>query len=508
MESIFPTLDKDLLKLLKSYNFLKANQNLAQLADDLSSFEKNLSQAEAKKLPLLQQITSELTATSTLLFQNYKSLLSLPKITNNKDNALTNFSSTTNQTQNPSKRKIRIFMDGVFDIIHSGHFNALRQGRKFGDILVVGVNSDADVEKAKGPTLMNVRERAALIAACKWVDEVVIDTPYTPTIELLDSLNIDFCSHGDDPCFNENGEDVYAEMKKQNRFKVFRRTEGISTTEIIGRLLMLSKESSLNQQQKNNANIKSLTDTSAEESKRNDVNTNESNAQEVLTSSNIISKSEDELFTRGPVVSSFLTTGWRLQEFCNNRFPKETDKVIYIDGAFDILHIGHIESLRKARELGNYLFVGVHDDATVNKHRGKNYPILNMQERVLNLLALKYVDDVVIGAPWKVTADIIKSLKIDLVVQGTQHKWDKEQEFGSQSSCNDLSAEDSLNAEDPYAVPKKLGIYQEILSEFDLTNDVLVQRLIERRENYIKKYQNKAKKEEDYYKQKEYVSEV
>ena len=131
-----------------------------------------------------------------------------------------------------------------------------------------------------------------------------------------------------------------------------------------------------------------------------------------------------------------------------------------------------------------------------------------MQERVLNLLALKYVDDVVIGAPWKVTADIVKSLKIDMVVQGTEHKSDKVQEFCGESSSKDLCAEDSLNAEDPYAVPKKLGIYQEILSEFDLTNDVLVQRLIEHRENYIKKYQNKAKKEEDYYNQKEFIKEV
>jgi ethanolamine-phosphate cytidylyltransferase len=133
-------------------------------------------------------------------------------------------------------------MDGVFDIIHSGHFNALRQGKKLGDILVLGINSDEDVEKAKGPTLMNVHERAALVGACKWVDEVVIGTPYTPTIQLLDELNIDYCVHGDDPCFNERGEDVYSEMKKKGRYKVFKRTEGISTTEIIGRLLMLPKD--------------------------------------------------------------------------------------------------------------------------------------------------------------------------------------------------------------------------------------------------------------------------
>jgi len=467
MDKFLSSLDKDTLKMLKSYNLIKDNQILSQLADDLSTFEKNMTPEEKIKFQLLNNTEKELIKISdNLQMQNFKSLISL----------------TPQNNARSENKKIRIFMDGVFDIIHSGHFNALRQGRKFGDILVVGVNSDADVEKAKGPTLMNVHERAALIGACKWVDEVVIDTPYTPTLELLDSLNIDYCSHGDDPCFNENGEDVYAEMKKKNRFKVFRRTEGISTTEIIGRLLMLSKESGLNQHKK-----------SLDE--RREKENSEIQVDKVITSNNLLQKKEEEFFHKGPVVSSFLTTGWRLQEFCNNKFPKENDKVVYIDGAFDILHIGHIETLRKAKELGDYLFVGVHDDATVNFHRGKNYPILNMQERVLNLLALKYVDDVVIGAPWAITEDIIKSLKINLVVQGTQYKYETEDKM------------EGLIA-DPYQVPKKLEIYKEIQSDFDLTNDVLVKRLIERREYYIKKYQNKAKKEEEYYKKKEYVSEV
>merc|ERR1712084_193229 len=114
------------------------------------------------------------------------------------------------------------------------------------------------------------------------------------------------------------------------------------------------------------------------------------------------------------------------------------------------------------------------DDATVNKNRGKNYPIVNMQERVLNLLAMKYVDDVIIGAPWKITNDLIKSLKIDLVVQGTELKYDDKEKV-----------EDAV---DPYEIPKKIGKYQEIISESELTNDVLINRLIERRERYVKKF--------------------
>ena len=448
MDNLFLTLDKNLLKFIKSYNLIKSDENLQKIADDLLAYETNKNDESNKNL--FEEIENELLEYSNIL--NHKNI---------------SYIIQSNCRKIPDK-KIRIYMDGVFDIIHSGHFNAIRQGRKFGDILVVGVNSDADVEKAKGPTLMNVNERAALIYACKWVDEVVIDTPYTPTIKLLDSLNIDYCAHGDDPCINELGEDAYGEMKKNIRFKLFRRTEGISTTEIIGRLLMLSKEKSTNINYQN---------------------------KEYFTSSKLLKLANEEYFDKGPVVSSFLTTGWRLKEFCNHKFPEENDKVVYIDGAFDILHIGHIETLKKAKELGNFLYVGVHDDTTVNKYRGKNYPILNLQERVLNLLALKYVDDVVIGAPWGISEDLIKSLNIKLVVQGSHCKFDKK-------------GIEKFEKDDPYLVPKRMNIYQEINSEYDLTNDILVERLIKNREKYIKKYQNKSKKEEEYYAQKEFISEV
>lgn len=56
-----------------------------------------------------------------------------------------------------------------------------------------------------------------------------------------------------------------------------------------------------------------------------------------------------------------------------NREPKETDRIVYIDGSYDMLHIGHIETLRKARELGDYLIVGLHDDE-VSESEGLSFP--------------------------------------------------------------------------------------------------------------------------------------
>jgi glycerol-3-phosphate cytidylyltransferase-like family protein len=50
------------------------------------------------------------------------------------------------------------------------------------DILVCGVNSDDDLFKTKGPTIMNAKERNEIIKHCKFVDEVIEDTPYSPSL--------------------------------------------------------------------------------------------------------------------------------------------------------------------------------------------------------------------------------------------------------------------------------------------------------------------------------------
>ena len=62
-------------------------------------------------------------------------------------------------------------LDGCFDIMHSGHYNAIRQAKALTDILVVGVHSDEEIRKHKGPPVMNDEERLATVRACKWVDE-------------------------------------------------------------------------------------------------------------------------------------------------------------------------------------------------------------------------------------------------------------------------------------------------------------------------------------------------
>jgi cytidyltransferase-like protein len=60
-----------------------------------------------------------------------------------------------------------------------------------------------------------------------------------------------------------------------------------------------------------------------------------------------------------------------------------------VAGAFDLFHVGHLDFLEKARAQGDYLIVGLHTDPVVNQYKGANYPIMNLHERVLSVLACR-----------------------------------------------------------------------------------------------------------------------
>jgi ethanolamine-phosphate cytidylyltransferase len=102
----------------------------------------------------------------------------------------------------------------------------------------------------------------------------------------------------------------------------------------------------------------------------------------------------------------------------DGKVPKPTDRVVYLCGAFDLFNSGHVAALQAARKLGDFLLVGIHDDATVNALRGHGMPVLNLYERALSLLSCKYVDEVIIGAPWVITDELITSMNIAVVAKG------------------------------------------------------------------------------------------
>ena len=89
-------------------------------------------------------------------------------------------------------------------------------------------------------------------------------------------------------------------------------------------------------------------------------------------------------------------------QFAESKGPNPGDRIVYVAGAFDLFHIGHLDFLEAAAKEGDYLVVGLHPDIVVNHYKGANSPIMNLNERVLNVLAYRVVSEVVIGAPYAV----------------------------------------------------------------------------------------------------------
>lgn len=98
-------------------------------------------------------------------------------------------------------RKV-VFTNGCFDILHAGHVKLLETSRKFGDFLVVGINSDASVRRLKGPRRPRTPEgdRAAILASIRWVDEVVVfdeDTPYNLIMRIRPDVLVKGADYGE-----------------------------------------------------------------------------------------------------------------------------------------------------------------------------------------------------------------------------------------------------------------------------------------------------------------------
>ena len=89
-------------------------------------------------------------------------------------------------------------------------------------------------------------------------------------------------------------------------------------------------------------------------------------------------------------LSQFLPTTQKILQFSNARVPDKNDRIVYVAGAFDIFHIGHLDFLEQVAKEGDYLIVGLHTDPVVNRYKGANYPIMNLHERVLSVLAYRY----------------------------------------------------------------------------------------------------------------------
>ncbi|KAG0284447.1 Choline-phosphate cytidylyltransferase B, partial [Dissophora globulifera] len=96
---------------------------------------------------------------------------------------------------------------------------------------------DIETHKRKGKTVMTDKERYESLRHCKWVDEVIEAAPWVVDQAFLDKHQIDFVAHDDIPYQSVDSDDVYAFVKRSGCFLPTQRTEGVSTSDLITRIV-------------------------------------------------------------------------------------------------------------------------------------------------------------------------------------------------------------------------------------------------------------------------------
>ena len=134
-----------------------------------------------------------------------------------------------------------IYADGVFDMYHIGHARVLEQCKKlFKHVyLIVGINKDKDVLKYKGQYVMTQEERGLIIQHCKWVDELIVGCPWQVDPKWCKAKGIHYVAHDDIPYEfgSDNTKDLYYHVKKAGMWRTTQRTEGISTSDVVHRII-------------------------------------------------------------------------------------------------------------------------------------------------------------------------------------------------------------------------------------------------------------------------------
>ena len=131
---------------------------------------------------------------------------------------------------------------------------------------------------------------------------------------------------------------------------------------------------------------------------------------------------------------------------------------VYVDMVADLFHYGHVAFLKKARELGDYLLVGIHADAVLVSYK-KGKPILTMEERVASAVGCRYVDEVLPNAPLVIDEAWIERHDIQLVVHGDDFAQDQMEDF--------------------YKVPIKMGIFRTVPYTKGVSTTEIIRRVID-----------------------------
>ncbi len=139
------------------------------------------------------------------------------------------------RAQKEQKKQI-VTTNGCFDILHVGHVRYLKEARQLGDLLIVGVNTDASVQRLKGPTrpLNSQEDRAEILASLECVDYVTLFSDDTP-VEFITVVKPDFHAKGGDYDPKDLAETPVVESFG-GQMKIIDLVAGRSTTGLIAKI--------------------------------------------------------------------------------------------------------------------------------------------------------------------------------------------------------------------------------------------------------------------------------
>lgn len=124
------------------------------------------------------------------------------------------------------------------------------------------------------------------------------------------------------------------------------------------------------------------------------------------------------------------------------------EEVVFTNGCFDILHLGHVDYLEKSKELGTKLVVGVNTDASVRKLKGPERPMNNEQARSRILAALSFVDAVILFGE-DTPFELISAILPDVLVKGSDYS--VENIVGADVVMNNGGTVKTINLVDGYS---------------------------------------------------------
>lgn len=262
--------------------------------------------------------------------------------------------------------------------------------------------------------------RLAATDACRWVTKSVSHAPYVTSLPFISHYGCKDVVHGDDITSDSDGNDCYRFVKAAGRFKVVKRSPGISTTDLVGRMLLCTKTHFIPSLERTLAGDEG----SGTEEERKELGRSMMERMRLYaTDETAKAPGADVWFWSASADAKIEVPQPKHEEkgafrrFITGVGPREGQRIVYVDGGYDLFSSGHIEFLRQvmlkeeelAREAGwydveavaerversgrdyapAYVVVGVHEDGVINQWKGVNYPIMNTFERGLCVLQCK-----------------------------------------------------------------------------------------------------------------------